>query len=101
MSRFVADLYFYKDIIDDEDKMYIGQLVYDNSDMPRARFNIGRDVSINTIEKYCPDICGDIAILVPIEIVHEAIQCASVKDCKDLIRPYVNNFRFEIKEDQE
>lgn len=99
MPRFKANLYFYKDIMNEEERQYWGQLVYDSKKLPRARFNIARNLSIDAIEEYCPDIDGELAILIPVDLVHDAMNCMSVQECRELVKHYVNNFRFDIIED--
>ena len=101
MPRFQANLYFYKDIMDEEDRQYWGQLVYDSKRLPRAHFDIARNLSIDAIEDYCSEINGELAILIPIDLVHDAMNCMSIQECKELVKHYVNNFRFEVVMDEE
>ena len=99
MPRFKANFYFYKDILNYEDRQYWGQLVYDSKKLPRAHFDIARNLSIDAIEEYCPEINGEIAILIPVDLIHDAMNCTSVQECRELVKHYVNNFRFDIIED--
>ena len=102
MSQFKANLYYYKTILDDSDRKYMGQLVYDSEDAPRAFFNIARDLSVDTIEEFDPKLCGEMAIMVPIGVIYEVTkECRSIQDCRNYIRSFVNNYRFEVIIDEE
>ena len=96
MSRFVANLYLYKDGVNhpEDDRLYIGQLNYSSQETIRATFSVSTVLTADKVEEYDSNINSE-AFLAFVQGVAK-----NARGCRLFVKPFVSNLKFEVTVDE-
>ena len=102
MSRFVANLYLYKDGVNhpEDDRLYIGQLNYSSQETIRATFSVSTVLTADKVEEYDSNINSEAFLAFVQGVAKNARGCGTIQACRLFVKPFVSNLKFEVTIDE-